>query len=83
MHLPQDTEKTIIPYLNKEETLEDLLNDECRTGFMKKLLGILVLSATKLRPSRLYQVSKRQKSVVARDGIEPPTQAFSGLCSTD
>ena len=22
-------------------------------------------------------------SVVARDGIEPPTQAFSGLCSTD
>ena len=50
---------------------------------MKKLLGILVLSATKLRPSRLYQVSKRQKSVVARDGIEPPTQAFSGLCSRD
>jgi len=23
------------------------------------------------------------KDVVARDGIEPPTQAFSGLCSTD
>jgi len=21
--------------------------------------------------------------MVARDGIEPPTQAFSGLCSTD
>jgi len=21
--------------------------------------------------------------VVARDGIEPPTQAFSGLCSTN
>ena len=23
------------------------------------------------------------KIVVARDGIEPPTQAFSGLCSTN
>ena len=30
-HLPQDTERTIIPYLNKEETLEGLLNDEYRT----------------------------------------------------
>ena len=46
---------------------------------MKKLLGILVLSVTDLWRSRLYQVSKRQKSVVARDEIEPPTQAFSGL----
>ena len=27
VHLPQDTERTIIPYLNKEETLEGLLND--------------------------------------------------------
>ena len=24
-------------------------------------------------------MSKRQKNVVAKDGIEPPTQAFSGL----
>tara|TARA_B100001167_G_scaffold86716_1_gene52292 strand:- start:137 stop:346 length:210 start_codon:yes stop_codon:yes gene_type:complete len=31
----------------------------------------------------IFKVSKRQKSVVARDGIEPPTQAFSGLCSTN
>jgi len=23
------------------------------------------------------------QDVVARDGIEPPTQAFSGLCSTN
>jgi len=30
-HLPQDTERTIIPYLNKKETLEGLLNDEYRT----------------------------------------------------
>ena len=28
VHLLQDTERTIIPYLNKEETLEGLLNDE-------------------------------------------------------
>ena len=27
--------------------------------------------------------NKVTKNVVARDGIEPPTQAFSGLCSTD
>jgi hypothetical protein len=27
VHLLQNTERTIIPYLNKEETLEDLLND--------------------------------------------------------
>ena len=27
VHLPQDTEKTIIPYLNKEKNLEGLLND--------------------------------------------------------
>ena len=27
VHLPQDTERTIIPYLNKEEALEGLLND--------------------------------------------------------
>ena len=27
VHLLQDTERTIIPYLNKEETLEGLLND--------------------------------------------------------
>ena len=26
---------------------------------------------------------KRLKTVVARDGIEPPTPAFSGLRSTD
>ena len=31
VHLLQDTERTIIPYLNKEETLEGLLNDEYRT----------------------------------------------------
>ena len=31
VHLPQDTERTIIPYLNKKETLEGLLNDEYRT----------------------------------------------------
>ena len=30
-HQPQDTERTIIPYLNKKETLEGLLNDEYRT----------------------------------------------------
>ena len=30
-HLLQDTERTIIPYLNKEETLEGLLNDGYRT----------------------------------------------------
>ena len=28
-------------------------------------------------------LKKIAKDVVARDGIEPPTQAFSGLCSTD
>ena len=27
VHLLQDTERTIIPYLNKKETLEGLLND--------------------------------------------------------
>ena len=27
VHLLKDTERTIIPYLNKEETLEGLLND--------------------------------------------------------
>ena len=27
VHLLQDTERTIIPYLNKEETLEGFLND--------------------------------------------------------
>ena len=31
VHLLQDTERTIIPYLNKEETLEGLLNDGYRT----------------------------------------------------
>jgi len=31
VHLPQDTERTIIPYLNKKETLEGLLNDGYRT----------------------------------------------------
>jgi len=31
VHLPQDTERTIIPYLNKEETLEGLLNEKYRT----------------------------------------------------
>ena len=25
----------------------------------------------------------KYQTVVARDGIEPPTQAFSGLCSTN
>ena len=30
VHLHQDTKRTIIPYLNKEETLEDLLNDRYR-----------------------------------------------------
>ena len=30
-HLPQDTERTIIPYLNKKGTLEGLLNDGYRT----------------------------------------------------
>jgi len=28
VYLLQDTERTIIPYSNKEETLEGLLNDE-------------------------------------------------------
>jgi len=31
VHLLQDTERTIIPYLNKKETLEGLLNDGYRT----------------------------------------------------
>ena len=31
VHLLQATERTIIPYLNKEETLEGLLNDGYRT----------------------------------------------------
>ena len=31
VHLPQDTEITLIPYLNKKETLEGLLNDGYRT----------------------------------------------------
>ena len=31
VHLPQDTERTIIPYLNKKETLEGRLNDGYRT----------------------------------------------------
>ena len=30
-HLPHDIERTIIPYLNKKETLEGLLNDGYRT----------------------------------------------------
>ena len=51
VHLPQDTERTIIPYLNKEETLEGLLNDgyctwknkltkhpETRGGIHKKIV---------------------------------------------
>ena len=41
------------------------------------------LCVTRVRLTLLYNVSKTQTSVVARDGIEPPTQAFSGLCSTD
>ena len=28
-------------------------------------------------------LKKVAKDMVARDGIEPPTQAFSGLCSTN
>ena len=31
VYLLQDTERTIIPYLNKKETLEGLLNDGYRT----------------------------------------------------
>ena len=31
VHPLQDTERTIIPYLNKEATLEGLLNDGYRT----------------------------------------------------
>ena len=36
VHLLQDTERTIIPYLNKEETLEGLLNDEYCTWIYEK-----------------------------------------------
>ena len=36
VHLPQDTERTIIPYLNKKETLEGLLNDEYCTWIYEK-----------------------------------------------
>jgi len=36
VHLPQDTEQTIIPYLNKKETLEGPLNDRF-TKWKKKI----------------------------------------------
>ena len=38
VHLPQDTERTIIPYLNKEETLEGLLNDGYRIEERKNIM---------------------------------------------
>ena len=41
VYLLQDTERTIIPYLNKEETLEGLLNDEYRTW--KNKLGVAMI----------------------------------------
>jgi len=36
VYLLQYTERTIIPYLNKEETLEGLLNDEYCTWIYEK-----------------------------------------------
>ena len=49
---------------------------------MKKFLGILSLSVTNLCPTRLYNLFEIKISGQKRGGqggIEPPTQAFSGL----
>ena len=57
VHLLQDTERTIIPYLNKEETLEGLLNDEYRT-WKNKL--------TKLYEERQNLINKWNNIYLAR-----------------
>ena len=38
VYLPQDIERTIIPYLNKEKTLEGLINDGYRIEERKNIM---------------------------------------------
>ena len=69
VHLLQDTERTIIPYLNKEETLEGLLNDGCRT-WKNKLTNHPLWSTKYIKGhlgfSTLYLL---QKNIILRSSL--------------
>jgi hypothetical protein len=57
--------------LNGDTKLDVAVVDECR------ITDVRVLYAREIF-TRLFRVAKLLKILVARDGIEPPTPAFSG-----
>ena len=58
VHLLQDTERTIIPYLNKEKTLEGLINDGYRIEERKNIMSKRIKSRKKSKRKRQKKKNK-------------------------